>query len=37
MYRSRLVVQGIYSNLRNVASLCDELASQLHDEVAEIE
>jgi hypothetical protein len=36
MYRSRLVVQGVYSNLRNVATLCDELASQLHNEVAEI-
>ena len=31
------MVQGIYSYLRNAASLCNELATQLHDEVAEIE
>ena len=36
VYRSGLVVQGVYSNLPDVATLCNELAPQLHYEVAEV-
>ena len=36
LHRSRLVVQGIYSDLRLASTLCDELVTKLHDEVAEI-
>jgi hypothetical protein len=31
-----LVVQGIYSNLRDITGFCDELVAQLHYEVAKI-
>ena len=37
VHRTRLVVQGIYSDLRSTATFCTELASQLHNEVAEID
>jgi hypothetical protein len=37
VHRARLVVQGLYSDLRYAAPLGNQQTPQLHNEVAEIE